>query len=164
MAVGARPHAPRIASIISRRNWFNAFSNRTEVRGFENLPGMTSANQMFSSCTNLASVTGMGNLGNVQSMRYTFSSCAFSTLDLRGFDPSHLADLFYCFSGCGEPTIILADSTWALPTSGISGMQCFYNCSTSLIGGNGTVWASSNVGYTYMRIDRAGQTGYLTAA
>lgn len=27
-----------------------------------------------------------------------------------------------------------------------------------------TAWSSSNVGYTYMRIDRAGQTGYLTAS
>ena len=48
---------------------------------------------LFYSCTNLAAVTGMGNLGNVRSMRYTFSSCAFTTLDLRGFDPSHLTDL-----------------------------------------------------------------------
>ena len=30
--------------------WFNAFANCTEVRGFEILSGMTSANQMFSSC------------------------------------------------------------------------------------------------------------------
>lgn len=44
-------------------------------------------------------------------MRYTFSSCAFTTIDFRGFDPLHLMDLFYCFSGCGELTTILADST-----------------------------------------------------
>ena len=106
---------------------------------------------------------GMGNLGNVRSMRYTFSSCAFTTLDLRGFDPSRLTDLFYCFSGCGSLTTILADSTWALPTSGISGMQCFYNCK-KLVGGNGTAWSSSNTNYTYMRIDQTGQAGYLTAA
>lgn len=118
---------------------------------------------LFYSCTNLAAVTGMGNLGNVRSMRYTFSSCAFTTLDLRGFDPSHLTDLFYCFSGCGSLTTILADSTWALPSSGISGMQCFYNCK-KLVGGNGTAWSSSSTNYTYMRIDRTGQAGYLTAA
>ena len=29
--------------------WFNAFSNCTEVREFENLSGVTSANQMFTS-------------------------------------------------------------------------------------------------------------------
>mgnify|MGYP000035702391 CR=1 FL=1 len=118
---------------------------------------------LFYSCTNLATVTGLGNLANVSSMRYTFSSCAVTALDFRGFDPSTLTDLFYCFSGCSSLTTIYADSTWALPSSGISGMQCFYNC-RSLIGGNGTAWSSSNTGYTYMRIDRAGQAGYLTAA
>jgi hypothetical protein len=57
----------------------------------------------------------------------------------------------------------LADATWALPSSGVSGSQCFYSC-RNLVGGNGTSWSSSNVNYTYMRIDRAGQAGYLTAA
>lgn len=118
---------------------------------------------LFYSCTNLATVTGLGNLANVSSMRYTFSSCAVTVLDFRGFDPPTLTDLFYCFSGCSSLTTIYADSTWALPSSGISGMQCFYNC-RSLVGGNGTAWSSSNIGYTYMRIDRAGQAGYLTAA
>ena len=121
-------------------------------------------NYLFYSCTSLASVSGLGNLSGVRSMRYTFSSCAFTTIDFRGFDPSTLTDLFYTFSGCSSLTTILADATWALPTSGITGSQCFYSCSTSLVGGNGTAWSSSNVGYTYMRIDRAGQAGYLTAA
>lgn len=118
---------------------------------------------LFYSCTNLASVSGLGNLSGVRSMRYTFSSCAFATIDFRGFDPSTLTDLFYTFSGCSSLTTIYADSTWALPSSGITGSQCFYGC-RALVGGNGTAWSSSNVGYTYMRIDRAGQAGYLTAA
>lgn len=117
---------------------------------------------LFYSCTNLATINGLGNLSGVRQMRYTFSSCAVTTLDFRGFDPSTLTDLFYCFSGCSSLTTIYADSTWALPSSGISGSQCFYSCN-SLVGGNGTVWSSSNTGYTYMRIDRAGQAGYLTA-
>ena len=119
---------------------------------------------LFYTCTNLASVSGLGNLSGVRSMRYTFSSCAFTTIDFRGFDPSHLTDLFYTFSGCSLLTTIYADSTWALPSSGISGSQCFYSCSTSLVGGNGTVWASNKTGYTYFRIDTASTPGYITAA
>ena len=119
---------------------------------------------LFYTCTNLASVSGLGNLSGVRSMRYTFSSCAFTTIDFRGFDPSHLTDLFYTFSGCSHLTTIYADSTWALPSSGISGSQCFYSCSTSLVGGNGTVWASNKTGYTYFRIDTASTPGYITAA
>lgn len=137
--------------------WFNAFSNCTEVRGFENLSGMTSANQMFTSCTSLETIyatsfsnsglsgslmfnscNGLGNLSGVRSMRYTFSSCSFTTIDFRGFDPSTLTDLFYTFSGCSKLTTILADASWALPSSGITGSQCFYSCSTPLVGGSGT--------------------------
>lgn len=55
---------------------------------------------------------------------------------IRGFDPSTLTDLYYTFSGCSSLTTIYADSTWALPSSGISGSQCFCSCSTSLVGRN----------------------------
>ena len=91
----------------------NAFQSMTEVSGFENLAGITSAAQMFGSCSALVT--------------------------------------------------IYADSTWALPSSGISGSQCFYSC-RKLVGGNGTTWSSSATSYAYFRIDRSGQAGYLTAA
>ena len=97
-------------------------------------------------------------------MRYTFSSCAFVTIDFRGFDPSTLTDLFYTFSGCNRLTTIYADATWALPTSGTSGSQCFYSCSTSLVGGNGTAWASSKTAYSYFRIETASTSEYITIA
>lgn len=93
-----------------------------------------------------------------------FSSCAVTTLDFWGFDPSALTDLYYTFSSCSSLATIYADPTWALPTSGISGSQCFYSCSTNLVGGNGTVWASSKTAYTYFRIDTASTPGYITAA
>lgn len=107
---------------------------------------------------------GLGNLSGVRSMRYTFSSCAFATIDFRDFDPSTLTDLFCTFSGCSHLTTIYADVTWALPSSGITGSQCVYSCSTSLVGGNGTVWASNKTAYSYLRIDTAGAQGYMTAA
>ena len=88
----------------------------------------------------------------------TFSSCAFTTIDFRGFDPPTLTDLFYTFSGCSHLTTIYADATWALPSSGITGSQCFYSCG-SLVGGNGTAWASSKTAYTYFRIDTASTPG-----
>lgn len=84
--------------------------------------------------------------------------------DMATFSYLNLIYLFYTFSGCSHLTTIYADSTWALPSSGISGSQCFYSCSTSLVGGNGTVWASNKTGYTYFRIDTASTPGYITAA
>ncbi|WP_165043018.1 hypothetical protein [Adlercreutzia sp. ZJ138] len=119
-------------------------------------------NYLFYSCANLAEVAGLGNLSGVRSMRYAFSSCAVAELDFRGFDPSHLTDLFYCFSGSASLARILADADWALPASGLTGAQCFYNCK-ALVGGAGTAYENSRTAYTYFRIDRAGQPGYLTA-
>ena len=97
-------------------------------------------------------------------MRFTFASCAFTEIDFRGFDPSTLTDLPYTFSGCNKLTTIYADSTWALPSSGLTGSQCFYSCSTSLVGCYGTVWASNKTACMYFRIDTASTPGYLTAA
>ena len=108
--------------------------------------------------------TGMGFTPWDSTNRPQLTSVHFAA-DMGSFAELSLIYLFYScsFSGCGSLTTILADSTWALPTSGISGMQCFYNCK-KLVGGNGTAWSSSNTNYTYMRIDQTGQAGYLTAA
>ena len=57
-----------------------------------------------------------------------------------------------------------ADASWALPSSGLTGSQCFYSCSTSLVGCYGTVWASNKTAYTYFRIDTASTPGYITIA
>lgn len=118
---------------------------------------------IFYSCTKLVSVSGLSNLSGVRSMRFAFASIGATELDFRGFDPSTLTDLTYCFSGCSSLVTIFADSTWRLPASGLVGSQVFYNCK-SLVGGNGTAYASSRTSYIYFRIDTASAAGYLTSA
>lgn len=108
-------------------------------------------------------ITGMGNLHGVREMQHTFNSCeGLTEIDLSGLNPSSLEDLAYTFGGCGSLVTIWADADWALPASGVSGFQTFYQC-TSLVGGAGTTYASSRAGYQYMRIDGVGGAGYLTA-
>ena len=120
-------------------------------------------NYWFYGHQEIASVTGMGNLSGVREMQHTFNSCVGLTeIDLSGLDPSSLEDLAYTFGGCGSLVTIWADADWALPSSGVSGFQTFYQCS-SLVGGAGTTYASSRAGYQYMRIDGVGSAGYLTA-
>lgn len=120
-------------------------------------------NYWFYGLVAITSFVGISNLANVHEMQYMFRSCQSVTdLDFRGFDSSHLTNLFYCFAGSNALATIYADATWALPSSGLSGPQCFYNC-PNLVGGNGTAWASSKTGYTYFRIDKSGSPGYLTA-
>jgi hypothetical protein len=114
---------------------------------------VASMDYWFYSSTTLTGVTGWANVRGLRSLRFCFNGCAgLAPLDLCGLDPSSLKDLFYAFGGC---------STWALPSSGVSGMNTFYNC-TRLVGGNGTAYSSSAAGYARMVIDRAGQAGYLT--
>lgn len=120
-------------------------------------------NYWFYGHQSITDVTGMGNLHGVREMQHTFNSCTgLAEIDLSGLDPSSLEDLAYTFGGCASLVTIWADADWALPTSGVSGFQTFYQC-TSLVGGAGTTYASSRAGYQYMRIDGVGGAGYLTA-
>lgn len=120
-------------------------------------------NYWFYGCTNLTRVDGMSSLQGVTQMQHTFNSClALASLDLRGFKPEALTNLSYTFGGCSKLASILVDSTWELPSKGLSGLGTFYNC-TALMGGNGTAYDSSKISYAMMRIDKEGQAGYLTA-
>lgn len=100
-------------------------------------------------------MTGMGNLSGVREMQHTFNSC----VGLTEIDLSSLEDLAYTFGGCGSLVTIWADADWALPSSGVSGFQTFYQCS-SLVGGAGTTYASSRAGYQYMWIDGVRGAGW----
>ena len=125
--------------------------------------GHVNTNYWFYGHQSITDVTGVGNLHGVREMQHTFNSCAGLTeIDLSGLDPSSLEDLAYTFGGCGSLVTIWADADWALPASGVSGFQTFYQCA-SLVGGAGTTYASSRAGYQYMRIDGVGGAGYLTA-
>ena len=120
-------------------------------------------NYWFYGHQSITEVAGMGNLNGVREMQHTFNSCeGLTEIDLSGLDPSSLEDLAYTFGGCGSLVTIWADADWALPSSGVSGFQTFYQC-TSLVGGAGTTYSSSRAGYQYMRIDGVGGAGYLTA-
>ena len=87
----------------------------------------------------------------------------FTEVNFQGFDHTTLTDLTYMISGSSSLVTIYADLTRTLPHSGITESQCFYNCE-ALVGGYGATWSRSNVGYMYMRIDKAGHAKYLTSA
>lgn len=150
--------------LLSGLPWGDNGKAITDVTVVADMAGFSEMNlcYWFYTCTNIATFAGLGNLKGVRSMNFAFASCSsVAALDLRGFDPSALTTLNYTFSSCSALTTILVDSTWALP-SGCSGSQTFYS-SKALVGGNGTAWSSSNVGYKYCVIDAAGSPGYLTA-
>ena len=73
-----------------------------------------------------------------------------------------LENLAYTFGGCGSLVTIWADADWALPSSGVSGFQAFYQCA-SFVEGACATYSSSRAGYQYMRIAGVGSVGFLTA-
>lgn len=98
------------------------------------------------------------------SLYMAFASGAWTTLDLSGLDPSSVTDWRYAFGSMASLTTIKVDSTWTLP-SGLSSTykaNCFYG-DTSLVGGNGTAFSSSNTSADYAVIDSDDTPGYLTA-
>lgn len=116
------------------------YDHRHDVEAVEIAADMSTydhvnTNYWFYGHGEIASVTGMGNLCGVREMQRTFNSCEGLTgIDLSGLDPSSLEDLAYTFGGCGSLVTIWADADWALPSSGVSGFQTFYQCA-SLVGG-----------------------------
>lgn len=116
------------------------YDHRHDVEAVEIAADMSTydhvnTNYWFYGHGEIASVTDMGNLCGVREMQRTFNSCEGLTgIDLSGLDPSSLEDLAYTFGGCGSLVTIWADADWALPSSGVSGFQTFYQCA-SLVGG-----------------------------
>ena len=122
---------------------------------------VTNTSYWFYEDEDLASVSGISNLTGTRLVRGMFCGCtSLVTVDLGGFDPSSLTDVGSMFYQCGALTTIYADSDWELP-SDAEGYRTFQDCE-SLVGGNGTQWSYSKSGGEYLRIDRAGQAGYLT--
>lgn len=145
--------------------WYSARGKIARVTIAKDMAHFTKVhtNYWFYGMDAITSIEGMRNLRGVGEMRHTFNSCkGLASLDLRGFDPSGLTSLFYTFSGCSALEMIAVDADWKLPESGLSGSGTFNGC-TSLVGGNGTAFSSGATSYAYMKIDRDGEPGYLTA-
>ncbi|MDO4538438.1 MAG: hypothetical protein Q4B54_09780, partial [Coriobacteriales bacterium] len=80
---------------------FNSFQNMTEVSGFENLSGITSAAQMFTSCPSLETIyaTSFSNSGLSGSLM--FNGCNRLVGGTDGFVPSSTSGASVCKIGAG---------------------------------------------------------------
>ena len=160
MCVSAKYNAAGVIPGYSNKAQMQSVTFAADMNTFNYI----NMNYWFYGLNAITTFAGIANLANVHEMQYAFSSCSgVTSLDFRGFDPSHLTSLYLTFGSCSNLATIYADSSWALPSSELSGSQTFYNCN-ALVGGNGTTYASSRTGYTYMRIDVTGTLGYLTAS
>lgn len=89
--------------------WFNAFANCTVIRGFENLSGMTSANQMFSSCGSPETICATSFSNTELSGSLMFNSCNRLVGGTGGFVPSTTSGASVCKLGAGGVLTDLSD-------------------------------------------------------
>ena len=117
---------------------------------------------MFKNCSALTDLDLSGwQTSGVWNMSYMFSGCSnLVTLTLGGWDTSGAGEMEGMFESCSRLTTIYVGSGWTVDRVSVYN-TIFGNC-TSLVGGNGTRWSSSNVDKTYARIDASGTPGYLT--
>ncbi|MBQ4535969.1 MAG: BspA family leucine-rich repeat surface protein [Clostridia bacterium] len=126
---------------------------------------VTDMSSMFYDCYTLTSLNLSGfNTSNVENMEYMFYRCYnLTSLDLSDFNTSNVSGMNYMFSSIGQDmackTIYVSEIWSTASVTSSNGM--FENC-TSLVGGNGTTYNSSNVTHTYARIDTASTPGYFT--
>ena len=126
----------------------------------------TSTYSWFYNMDNLQSIEGMNylNTSEVTNMAWMFGYCKkLKSLDLSSFNTAIVTDMDYMFNGCTSLQTIYAGSGWRTNTVS-SSLSMFSDCS-SLKGGRGTTWNSSNpTDKTYAHIDGGSNNlGYFTA-
>lgn len=109
----------KVASTIpggNHRAQFRTVVSRLDMHTFAEI----NMNFWLYSLIAIASFAGIGKLANVSEMQFELSLCWGVRARFTGFDLSMLANLSYCFDVCSALATIYADSTWALPSSGVS--------------------------------------------
>ena len=130
---------------------------------------VTNMKAMFNTCVSLTSLdVSKFDTSRVTDMGFMFSSCSsLTSLDVSKFDTSQVTDMSSMFAYCRKLSKIYVSEYnettgkgWT--TKKVTVSDKMFTGTTKLVGGNGTVYNSSNVDATYARIDKEGETGYLT--
>ena len=104
------------------------------------------------------------NTSKVTDMTGMFDGCSgLTSLDLSSFNTSKVTKMIRMFYGNSNLRTIYVGDGWSTAAVTVSS-NMFYNC-TSLVGGQGTTWNSSNpMDKTYAHIDGGtSNPGYFTA-
>jgi surface protein len=148
-------------------SWFQNMENLQSITGMNylNTSEVTYMAYMFFNCSGLTGIDlSHFNTSRVTTMRTMFGSCqALESLDLSSFNTSQVTNMGYMFSNCTNLRTIYAASGWS--TAAVTYSSNMFEGCTSLVGGQGTTWSSSNPkDKTYAHIDGGSSNpGYFTA-
>ena len=122
-------------------------------------------NSMFYNCSSLTSldVTHFDTT-SATSMNAMFMICNnLVSLDLSSFDTTLVTNMSNMFANCTQLVTIKVSPSFIVDQ--VTSSSNMFNASMSLVGGNGTIYNTSNPkDKTYAHIDVAGNPGYFTAA
>ena len=155
---GARP--------TSTYSWFYYMVNLESITGMSylNTSEVTNMEWMFVNCKKLTTLDlSHFNTSKVTSMAQMFISCiGLTSLDLSNFNTSKVVNTGNMFKDCTNLQTIYVGNGWSTAAMTYSNAM-FSNC-TSLVGGQGTAWNSSNpMDKTYAHIDGGpSNPGYFT--
>ena len=129
-----------------------------------NTSNVTLMKGMFYGCSSLTSLDLSGfNTSQVTNMSQLFYSCSSLTnLDLSSFNTSQVTSMDAMFNRCNNLRTVYVGNGWS--TAAVTNStSMFYGC-TSLVGGQGTTYSSSNpTDKTYAHIDGGtSNPGYFT--
>jgi surface protein len=115
----------------------------------------TSTFDWFCGMRNLQSISDMSylNTSQVTNMAYMFSTCTgLTTLDLSSFNTSKVTNMYGMFYNCTNLQTVYVGSDWS--TVAVMNSNYMFNGCTSLVGGQGTNYSSTNpMDKTYAHID-----------
>ncbi|MBR5726516.1 MAG: BspA family leucine-rich repeat surface protein, partial [Muribaculaceae bacterium] len=147
--------------------WFYKMDKLESIEGISNLntSEVTYMSLMFQNCTQLTSLDlSHFNTSKVLSMNGMFSGCSsLTSLDLSSFNTANVVAMSDMFFDCSNLRTIYVGNGWSTAAVTYSD-DMFYGC-TSLVGGRGTTYNSSNPkDKTYAHIDGGtSNPGYFTA-
>ncbi|MBO7466586.1 MAG: BspA family leucine-rich repeat surface protein, partial [Bacteroidaceae bacterium] len=135
-----------------------------DVSGW-NTSSATRFSSMFGGCSNLTTLDVSGwNTEKVEELGSMFKSCTkLETLDLSSWNTRLVTKMGQMFYNCGKLTTIYVGSGWN--TDAVTTSTDMFNYCSSLVGGAGTAYNSSNPqDKTYAHIDTPSNPGYLADA
>jgi surface protein len=156
---GARP--------TTTYDWFYYMENLQTITGIEylNTSEVNNMGLMFARCSSLTNLDlSSFNTAKVTNMRFMFSYCTgLTSLDLSSFNTSQVTNMYYMFYNSSNLRTIYVGNGWS--TAAVTNSTDMFNGCTSLVGGMGTTYKSSNpTDKTYAHIDGGtSNPGYFTA-
>ena len=147
-------------------SWFYNMRNLQSITGMSylNTSEVTNMGWMFTNCNKLTSLdVSHFNTSKVIKMNQMFSGCiGLTSLDLSSFNTSNVTMMSSMFYNCTNLRTIYVGNGWS--TAAVTGSTEMFNYCTSLVGGQGTTWNSSNpTDKTYAHIDGGtSNPGYFT--